>query len=67
MARELVDLCVLTPSDAQYLAPLMDLLEDGRSEGELAADLFDGEWNGSMQKLAEFARCSEIDATAAGN
>jgi glutamate--cysteine ligase len=60
LARELIDLCVLSPDDAKYLAPLLRLLQDGRSEGELSADLFAGEWNGSIDKLVEFARCSQV-------
>lgn len=65
MARDFVDLCVLAPADAAYLQPLVNLLEDGRSEGQMAADLFDGEWQGSMQKLSQFARCSKVEPSNA--
>jgi glutamate--cysteine ligase len=59
LARELLDLSVLRPDDAKYLAPLVRLLQDGQSEGELSAELFAGQWNGSIQKLVEFGRCSQ--------
>ena len=65
LAREFVDLCILAPSDAQYLQPLIDLLEGGKSEGELAAELFDGDWKGSMKQLSQFARCSKIEPSTA--
>jgi glutamate--cysteine ligase len=65
MARDFVDLCVVAPADAVYMQPLVNLLEDGRSEGQIAADMFDGEWQGSMQKLSEFARCSKFLPTTA--
>ena len=60
LAQDLVDLCVLSPEDAPFLSPVLRLLEDGSSEGETAASFYEGEWQGSIQKLMEFARCTEI-------
>jgi len=60
LARDLVDLCVLAPEDAVYLQPLIELLEGGKSYGEIALERFEGEWQGDPRRLIEFSRCAQV-------
>ena len=60
LARELVDLAVLEPSDAIYLQPLIELLEKGVSTGEGVRDLFQGDWGQDLAQAVEYGRCTQV-------
>ncbi|RMH01353.1 MAG: gamma-glutamylcysteine synthetase [Planctomycetota bacterium] len=58
LAARLLDLAVLDEEEAPFLAPLHRLLEDGRSEGEQTADLFERGWEEDpIGRLIEAATC----------
>ena len=67
LARELVDLAVLSPADAIFLQPLIELLEQGVSSGERVRELFAGPWAGDVAQLVEFGRCSQIPVLLPGD
>ncbi len=67
LAAELIGLARLSPADAVFLEPLHEMLAAGRSEGELSAELFAGEWQGDITRLIDFARCTVVSADSSGS
>ncbi|KAA3608056.1 MAG: hypothetical protein DWQ01_13345 [Planctomycetota bacterium] len=57
LARELLALVRLSDQEATYLRPLQGLLNAGFSDGELHSQRFQGEWQGSLEKLVEATAC----------
>jgi glutamate--cysteine ligase len=45
-----------SPDEAQFLEPVFEQLDRGKSPGQLLSEFWDGEWNGSADRLIEYAR-----------
>jgi len=45
-----------SPDEAVFLEPVFEQLDLGKSPGELVRDRWDGDWNGSADRLIEYAR-----------
>ena len=54
LAREHPD--IGDPDEEGFLDPLDELLERGKSPGEIVLERWAGEWNGSLDRLIEYAR-----------
>ena len=45
-----------SPDETPFLEPIFEQLELGKSPGQLMSETWDGEWNGSVDRLIEYAR-----------
>ncbi len=45
-----------SPDEALFMEPVFEQLDLGESPGQLISDRWDGDWNGSVDRLIEYAR-----------